>query len=114
MHPIKAAPLPVTVQVLDQVYAAMLRSDYGALAALTAAMEKAVQGQSDPPNEAELQMIRHKAERNAAVLLAAQRGIKAARRRLADIQASSSSFVTYDRSGRRSEVVATRNLAQRF
>ncbi len=104
----------VAAQVLDQVYAAMLRSDYGALAALTDELERALQRQANPPSEAEAQTIRRKAERNAAVLLAAQRGIKAARRRLADVRASSASLVTYDRSGRRAEVIETRNLTQRF
>jgi hypothetical protein len=114
MQPIEPARPLGAEQVLDQVYAAMLISDYGALPALTAELEKALQRQAKPSTEAEVQMIRRKAERNAAVLLAAQRGIKAARRRLADIRASSSSFVTYDRSGRRAEVVETRNLTQRL
>lgn len=114
MQAVKPTPLPAAAKVLDQIYAAMLASDYGALAGLTVALEQAQQWQTNPPTETEIQLIRYRAERNAAVLLAAQRGIRAARRRLADIRASSSSFVTYDSSGRRAEVVESRNLAQRL
>ena len=54
------------------------------------------------------------AKDNAAVLLAAQRGIRSARRRLAEIRTTASGLVTYDRSGRRAEVSESRNLAQRL
>lgn len=114
MRPNETAPDPVAAQLLDQVYAAMLRSDYAALPVLATALETALAGQAPPLTEAAVQMIRRKAERNASVLLAAQRGIKAARRRLADIRSSSSSFVTYDRSGRRAEVVEAGKLTQRL
>ena len=103
---------PLAAQLLDQVYDAMLRSDYAALPALAARLEAALPG--PPLTEAELHLIRRKADRNGAVLLAAQRGIKAARRRLADVRAAASTLVTYDRSGRRAEHSDTRNLAQRY
>jgi hypothetical protein len=106
------AKTPLAAQLLDQVYDAMLRSDYGALPALGARLEAVLQG--PPLSEADLQLIRHKADRNGAVLLAAQRGIKAARRRLADVRAATGSLVTYDRSGRRAEHSDSRNLAQRL
>jgi plasmid stabilization system protein ParE len=46
--------------------------------------------------------------------MAAQRGVKAARRRLAEIRSTASGLVTYDRTGRRAEVTESRNLAQRL
>jgi hypothetical protein len=107
-------PDPIAAQLLDQVYAALLRSDYGVLEGLTAKLERELQGPSEQLSEARLQIIRRKADRNAACLLAAQRGIKSARRRLADIRSTSSGLVTYDRSGRRAEVSESRNLAQRL
>jgi hypothetical protein len=112
MRPNDPARLPLAAQLLDQVYEAMLRSDYAALPALGARLEGVLHG--PPLTEAEVQMIRRKADRNGAVLLAAQRGIKAARRRLADVRAASGSLVTYDRSGRRAEHSDSRNLAQRL
>lgn len=112
MRPNDLAKVPLAVQLLDQVYEAMLRSDYGALPALGARLEAVLHGPALA--EADLQLIRHKADRNAAVLLAAQRGIKAARRRLADVRTATGSLVTYDRSGRRAEHSDSRNLAQRL
>jgi hypothetical protein len=104
----------LAAQLLDQVYEAMLRSDYKALPGLEARLTQALQDRTQPMTEAGLGIIRRKAERNAAVLLAAQRGISAARRRLADIRTTRTSLVTYDRSGRRAEVSESRNLAQRL
>lgn len=105
---------PAAVQLLDQVYTALLQSDYGALPGLTARLDRELQTPSEPLTEARLQIIHRRAERNAACLLAAQRGIRAARRRLAEIRSTASGLVTYDRSGRRAEVSEPRNLAHRF
>ena len=114
MAPNDAPRDPVAAQLLDQVYAALLRSDYGGLTELTARLERELQQPSEPPTEAWVQVIRHKAERNAACLLAAQRGIRAARRRLSDIRSTTNGLVTYDRSGKRAEVSSSRSLTQRF
>ena len=105
---------PVAAQLLDQVYAALLKSDFAALGDLTARLEREMAAPSEKLTEARLRIVTRKAERNAACLQAAQRGIKAARRRLADIRSTANSLVTYDRSGRRAEVSEGRNLAQRF
>lgn len=114
MRPNDPSPAPLAAQLLDQVYDAMLRSDYAVLPPLATRLEAAMRARTPALTEADLQLIRRKADRNAAVLLAAQRGIKAARRRLTDVRAASSSLVTYDRSGRRAEVSESRNLAQRL
>ena len=114
MRPTEAAPEPRAAQLLDQVYDALLRSEYAALAGLSASLDRELQKPSEPMTEAKLAVIRRKASRNATCLEAAQRGIKAARRRLADIRTTASGLVTYDRSGRRAEVSESRNLAQRL
>ena len=105
---------PNAAFLLDRVYEAMLRSDYAALAGLAARLERELQSPSDKVTVAGLQLIHGKAERNAAVLLAAQRGIRSARRRLAEIRTTASGLVTYDRSGQRAEVSESRGLAQRL
>ena len=105
---------PRAVQLLDMVYEALLRSDYAALPGMTELLEHEVQNPSAPLTEAELKVIRRKAERNGACLLSAQRGVKAARRRLAEIRSTAGGLVTYDRSGRRAEATESRNLAQRM
>ncbi|MEO8240665.1 MAG: hypothetical protein ABI832_00060 [bacterium] len=104
----------MAAQLLDQVYVALLQSNYGDLGDLADRLERELQAPSGPMTEVALRIIQRKAERNAACLLAAQRGIKAARRRLADIRQTASGLVTYDRSGRRAEVSENRNLAQRL
>ena len=106
--------VPNAAQLLDRVYQAILRSDYAALGGFSAELERELQSPSDKITDAGLHLIHRKADRNAAVLLAAQRGIRSARRRLAEIRTTASGLVTYDRSGRRAEVSESRNLAQRL
>ena len=101
-------------QLLDQVYDALLRSDYAALPAITEKLEQEMQNPAQQWNAGHLKTIHRKAERNGACLMAAQRGIKAARRRLAEIRSTASGLVTYDRCGRRAEVTEGHTLAQRL
>ena len=105
---------PRAVQLLDQVYEALLRSDYAVLPGMTALLEQELLSPGTPLTEGHLTIIHRKALRNAACLLAAQRGVKAARRRLAEIRTTANGLVTYDRKGRRAEVIESRNLAQRL
>lgn len=109
-----AQDAPHAARLLDQAYEALLRSDYAALPGLSADLESELQNPKDKMTEASLQVLRQKANRNASVLLAAQRGIRSARRRLEDMRSAASGLVTYDRSGRRAEVSESRNLAQRL
>ncbi len=105
---------PRAVDLLDQVYEALLRSDYAALPGMTALLEQELLSPSATLTETHLITIRRKAARNGACLLAAQRGVKAARRRLAEIRSTANGLVTYDRKGRRAAVIESRNLAQRL
>lgn len=105
---------PRAAQLLDQVYDALLQSDYGALPGMADLLERELQSPSETLTAAQLTVIRSKAARNGACLMAAQMGVKAARRRLAEIRSTAAGLVTYDRSGRRAEVTESRNLAQRF
>lgn len=114
MQPNDTRDTPNAAILLDRVLDALLRSDYAVLAQLSASLERELQSPRDRLTEAGLQLIHRKAERNAAMLLAAQRGIRSARRRLAEIRTTAAGLVTYDRSGRRAEVSESRNLAQRL
>ena len=105
---------PVAAQLLDLVYQAMLVSDYDALPALSASLEQELDGPSAKITEIGLQTIRQKAARNAAILLAAQKGIRSAQRRLDELRQAALGLVTYDRSGRRAEVSEGRSLTQRL
>jgi len=105
---------PRAAQLLDLVYDALLRADFASLPMMAEELERELATPSVKLSESQLAIIRRRAERNGACLIAAQRGVKAARRRLAEIRSTATGLVTYDRSGRRAEVSETRNLAQRF
>lgn len=100
--------------LLDEAYEALLKGDFAALGPISARLEEELLRL--PPGLAaeELRRIRTLADRNAVVLLAAQRGVRAARRRFEEIRSASSGLVTYDRSGKRAEVNEPRSLAQRL
>ena len=105
---------PRTAQLLDLMHQAVFAADYAALSGLEDSLAQEISRPDFALNEAELQLVRRKALRNATCLLAAGRGIKAARRRLADIRGASGGLVTYDRAGKRAAVSESRNLAQRL
>ena len=100
--------------LLDEVQAAVLRRDYGMLAELSAALETELNHPSQTLTAADLSMIRQKANRNATTLLAVQRGIRAALRRITEIKSVSNGLVTYDRSGRKAETKSGTGMAARF
>lgn len=102
------------LKLLDQAYDAILKSDYAALPDLSARLEQALDTGAATLGEEVLRRIRQKASRNAVVLLAAQRGIRSARRRLEEVREAASGLTTYDRQGKRAAVSETRQLAQRL
>ena len=103
-----------TALLLDLVHQALFAADYAALSGLEARLAQEISRPDFTLSAAELRLVRHKALRNATCLLAAGRGIKAARRRLSDIRGASGGLITYDRAGKRAEIGESRNLAQRL
>ena len=101
-------------QVLDQMHAAILAADFPALAILGPQLEVALNGMGQTGNPVFLQTIQRKAERNAACLMAAARGVRSALRRLAEVQGTGTGFVTYDGSGKRAEHGTTGQLTRRL
>ena len=87
--------------LLDLAADALLRGDLAALAGLTQAIE--AQADTPPQDRAMAERLRVKADRNARLLQAAGRGVRAARARLADI-AAGPVLTTYDSHGRRESV----------
>lgn len=100
--------------LMDQTYEALRTTNFAVLPGLADLLELELQQAAQGFDEGDLRAIRQKAHRNAILLLAAQRGIRAARRRVAEIRTASSGLVTYDRSGKRAEVTDSGTLAQRF
>ena len=88
---------------LDRVYHVLRSGKLEGLAAATQALEVEL-ARLDPADAAGLDLLRHKAQRNAACLDAAARGVRAARRRLAEIRTIESGLGTYDDKGRRDEL----------
>lgn len=99
---------------LDAIHAALCEGRIadleGRTEALVAAME--MMREDDAPA---LEMIRGKADRNAVCLEGAMRGLRAARRRIAEIRAIEAGSATYDPQGRRdASPVGQGSLAQRI
>lgn len=109
-----ASSEPRAAALLDELHAALLRKDYNILAELGAALSRELDQPSQKLDAEALAVIRRKADRNAATLIAIQRGIRAAMRRLAEIKSVSNGMSTYDRSGRKYEDQKLRGLAARY
>jgi hypothetical protein len=86
-------------QLLDATRAALLAGDLAALAPLAERCEQLLAG-GLPRDPAGLGRIAAKADRNAALLTAAARGVASARRRVAELSGGAR-FLTYDSAGRR-------------
>ena len=113
MDKVEAMPLESVPALMDEVQDALRRGDFGALAPLNLRMEQA-EASLHLAGTKELLRIRLMAERNARTLIAARRGIKAARRRIADVLSAARGLVTYDRQGHRVEESEAKQLARRF
>lgn len=101
--------------LLDRTHQALRTGDLTTLAALAQDTEAAF-GRLDPAmTTADLEALRHRALRNAACLTGALRGVRAARRRLAEIAAAGKGLGTYDRAGRLADpLAATGQMTQRL
>ena len=86
--------------LLDQAAAAALDGDLIALARLTPEIEAA---RIDPTDRASAERLQAKARRNARLLEAASRGVKAARLRMAEITRGPT-LTTYDARGQKAEI----------
>jgi len=98
---------------LDAAFEALRRGDIDSVCA-TYAMTESILADLRVADEVVGRRLRSKAERNAACLLAAGRGVRAARRRLQEIGPDARSE-TYDARGRKSPLVSGKHgLAERL
>jgi hypothetical protein len=88
---------------LDRLYHTLRSGKLDGLATATQALEAEL-ARLEPMDTAGLDLLRQKAQRHAACLDAAARGVRAARRRLAEIRTIDSGLGTYDDKGRRDEL----------
>ncbi len=100
--------------LLDAVHAAIMRCDFPAMEELVPQTESLLATFNAQDDPIFLRRMQTKANRNAACLLAAARGIRAARRRLEEIAAVSHGLVAYDVNGNRAESRGTNSLSRRY
>lgn len=101
--------MPDLEALLDETRAALLAGDILRLAALADRVAAA----PPPADLAQLDRTRRKAARNATLLSAAMKGLRAARRR-AEEAGRQGRFSTYDAQGRRDEIGSPAAPARRF
>ncbi len=101
------------LELMDEVQRSLRAGDFSELPQLTAAME-AAEAQAGGASPEELRQIRRLAERNARMLMAARRGIKAARRRIDEVMSVARGRVAYDRQGQRIGESDDGELARRY
>jgi hypothetical protein len=89
--------------ILDATHAALLKGDLETIGPLARRLDDLWATLRDCPPD-DLTLIRAKAARNAATLQAAEQGVRAAQRRLAELQEAASGHRTYARDGHRAVV----------
>lgn len=98
--------------LLDRMQNCVKVADFSGLSDLLPALELALA--SLPQDASTLTRLKAKAERNAALLDAAKRGISAARRRLDEARRVQQGLQTYDGKGRREHLSSVGSTAGRF
>lgn len=101
--------------MLDGMHEAILHADFARLDALTGETEVLL-SQIGPIRDATLcDRLRRKAHRNEACLAAAARGLRAARRRLRELQRVGNGLLTYGGNGKLSDIACgPTELSRRF
>lgn len=100
--------------VLDDVRAAVRRADFVRLGQLGPQLEVAMAQLADTVPRQVLLRLKIKAEENAALLDAARRGARAARRRVEEARRAAHGLQTYDNKGKRADFAAISSPAGRF
>ncbi len=102
------------LELLDQIHSAILIADFATLEQLTPALETSMMAAQTMREAGLLAKIKVKAERNAACLMAAGRGVRAAQRRVAEIRDAAAGFSTYDPRGKRAQHALPSSFARRY
>lgn len=105
---------PNALELLDQIHSAILVANFDEMERLTPALESSMMAALSMQEVGLLAAIQAKAERNAACLMAAGRGIRAAQRRVAEIRNAAEGFSTYDPRGQRAQHGQPSSFARRY
>jgi hypothetical protein len=102
------------ISALDAAFESLRSGRNDGLGRLSDALEAEAATPGDV-DATELEVIRRKAQRNAACLEAAARGVRSAQRRLAELRGIEGGGATYDARGRREDgPTPSRRLTQRL
>ena len=101
--------------VLDQLHQCILVADFDELPKILAETERLSAALVTLPNRSFAERIRYKASRNGQCLQASARGLRAAQRRLDEVNTATTRLSTYTSRGLRAEVgTCPGTLAQRI
>ncbi len=100
--------------LLDELRDRVRTADFSGLASLAPRLETALSEIGNPRDAGLLQRLKSKADENAALLDAARRGLRAARRRLDETRRTAQGLQTYDVKGRRADISPVGPTAGRF
>jgi len=100
--------------LLEQVKSAVRTADFAQLAQLAPQLETALADLPTTAPIAVLERIKRQAESNAALLDAARRGTRAARRRIDEVRRASQGLQTYDNRGKMADFSTVTHHAGRF
>ena len=100
--------------LLDDMNQAIKAAEFSRLQTLIAEIEAVEELETCGYTKADLQRLRQKAQRNSQSALAAGRGVRAALQRIKDIRDTAYSLRTYDRWGKRSEVLDIGTVTRRL
>lgn len=100
--------------LLDEMSDAIKMAKFAKLESLISQVESASDILQIGVTKADLQRLQNKARRNATAALAAGRGVRAALQRIKDIQENAFSLRTYDRRGKRAEVIEKGEISRRL
>lgn len=101
-------------ELLDRARAAIMTADFAGAAAITPEIEAALTDLGSLADPAQLERLKNKALRNAALMDAARKGMRAAHRRMEEIRAVAKGGQTYDGHGKRADFQLGGRLAGRF
>jgi len=100
--------------LLDEVKSAVRIADFARLAQLAPQLETALANLAATAPRQALERLKRKAESNAALLDAARRGTRAARRRVEEVRRAAQGLQTYDNRGKRADFTTVSHPAGRF
>lgn len=92
---------PAIAACLGAIHRAVLAGDFPALPGLCATLEQGLGSGEIAASEGAARDLRRLAQENAVLLRAAQRGLRAAQRRVAEIRGVASGLTTYSATGLR-------------